>query len=258
MTDTNLFQKLYDLIDILKNEISSLSENLYKLDTETLRQKIDSDLEELSKLYSELDKNHLDKQKYSIYSPIQMRMRDIERMHGIGEIDFGSSSLVHSLGEQLVSIKIQMGQTYLGDLKLEIKKLEGKTSLSKNLNITDTKLPSEVEDAIRKANECYISGHYVQASVMLRKALDFAITKKLLQEGKRNEIYEDGLEKSLDQKIKLSLEFNLITNMDKADLADIKWYGNAGAHSKMQLAKEDIENMEKKLRKVIGQLNLKT
>ncbi|MDG7045934.1 MAG: DUF4145 domain-containing protein [Nitrososphaerota archaeon] len=122
-------------------------------------------------------------------------------------------------------------------------------------------LPLEVLDVLLKANDCYISGHYVQSTVMFRKALDFGIRLKLLQSGSKEEDLLDnqGNELTLARKIKLLRDKNLISQQTSKHLETIKWFGDLGAHGRMNVVLEDVkDNIEPKVRAFFMGLNLRT
>jgi Domain of unknown function (DUF4145) len=133
----------------------------------------------------------------------------------------------------------------------------------KNLPIMNKEvieLPDEVSYALAKANECYLSGHYEQSSVMFRKAIDFAIRLKLLQSGlNEKELFdEQGNELSLSAKIKLLRSHDLLTQKAAQNLDDIKWFGDLGAHSKTRLVIDDVrDRVEPKVRTFLTGLALK-
>lgn len=121
-------------------------------------------------------------------------------------------------------------------------------------------LPTEVYEVLQNANECYVSGHYEQSSVMFRKAIDFAIRLKLLQSGlgEADLMDKEGNELNLSKKIKLLHENDLVTQKTAKHIEDIKWYGDLGAHGKVRFVLEDIsDNVEPKVRAFLTGLNLK-
>lgn len=121
-------------------------------------------------------------------------------------------------------------------------------------------VPDDVSLCLQKANECYTNGHYEQSSVMLRKAVEFAIRIKLLQAGLTDKdlLDNEGNELSLSKKIALLRKQNLITNRTSKDLDTMKWFGDTAAHGQMKIVEEDIrENVEPKVRSFLVGLNLK-
>jgi len=119
-------------------------------------------------------------------------------------------------------------------------------------------LPKNVRICLTRANECYVSGHYEQASVMLRKAVEFASTIKLLQAKLGDKLFDDyGNELSLTGKIKMLRKHKLITQRTATDLDKIKWFGDIGAHRTMKIVQKDIQNnIEPKIRSFLAELNL--
>lgn len=134
---------------------------------------------------------------------------------------------------------------------------------TKDLPVIDEKViqvPPEVHEVLLKANECYLSGHYEQSSVMFRKAIDFAIRLRLLQsELKEGSLMDQqGNEITLSKKIALLRSHNLITQAASKNLDDPKWFGDLGAHSRTRFVLEDIrENLEPKVRAFLTGLALK-
>lgn len=121
-------------------------------------------------------------------------------------------------------------------------------------------LPPELHDVIKKANDSYLSGHFDQCNIMLRKAIEFAIRLKLLQSGiKDSEIMnEHGYEIPLAKKIKLLVENNLITSKTAKMLDEIKWYGDMSAHNNAKFVLEDIrDSVEPKIRTFLIGLQLR-
>ena len=121
-------------------------------------------------------------------------------------------------------------------------------------------VPDEVSLCLQKANECYTNGHFEQSSVMLRKAVEFAIRIKLLQAGLTDkDLYDsEGNEFSLSKRIALLRKQNLITGRTSKDLDMMKWFGDTAAHGQMKIVEEDIrENIEPKVRSFLVGLNLK-
>jgi len=133
----------------------------------------------------------------------------------------------------------------------------------KNLPVVDDLVPLLPEDVgicLAKANDCYISGHYSQTSVMFRKAVEFASRIKILQAGLDKKLLYDekGNELSLTGKIKVLRTNNLVTQRTAADLDKIKWFGDVGAHGTMKITRRDLEdNIEPKIRNFLVGLNLK-
>lgn len=149
-------------------------------------------------------------------------------------------------------------------LRLEIVEQWNLDEPVENLPILDQlkdEVPSDILLCLSKANECYNSGHYEQASVMFRKAADFAIRIKLLQSGlnEKDLVDAEGNDLSLSQKVTLLRKNQLITQRTSKDLEQIRWFGDIGAHSQMQIAQSDIRDViEPKVRSFLVGLNLKS
>ena len=122
-------------------------------------------------------------------------------------------------------------------------------------------IPSDVVTCIIDANECYISGHYNQCSVMLRKSIEVAIRIKILQLGLTTNplLDKSGNEIGLSSKIKLLTKKNIIAHKNISDIEQVKWFGDKGAHGTMRVAEQDMRNnIEPKIRSFLAGLNLKT
>lgn len=121
-------------------------------------------------------------------------------------------------------------------------------------------IPDDVSNCIRDANDCYMSGHYNQCSVMLRKSIEIAIKIKLQQSDiNANQLFDKaGNEISLSGKMKLLRKKKLITQRNASDLERVKWFGDIGAHSAMKITPQDIrDNVEPKVRSFLVGLSLK-
>lgn len=120
-------------------------------------------------------------------------------------------------------------------------------------------IPDDVSTCIRDANDCYMSGHYNQCSVMLRKGVEIAIKIKLQQSGiNLTQLFDKvGNELSLSGKMKLLRKKKLITQRNASDLEQVKWFGDVAAHSIMRIMPQDIDKVEPKVRSFLVGLNLK-
>lgn len=151
-----------------------------------------------------------------------------------------------SLNPKTIQVKIEI-HPYLGD--------------TKNLPLVNElkdKIPNEIYEELEDANACYTSGHFKQATVMLRKALDTAIMIKARQSGVQEKFYDaHGNEKTLSEKIKILLTEKLVTSRLASDIQTVKWYGDHGAHGKMKIIDADVSEIERKLRNFLSNLNLK-
>jgi hypothetical protein len=128
------------------------------------------------------------------------------------------------------------------------------------IGLLESEIPEEVIQFLKKADECYVSGHYVQCSVMLRKAVESSIRIKLLQSSLNQSdlLDSEGNEISLARKVELLRKNFLIPAKHSKDLENVKWFGDIGAHDQMEIVMEDIrDNVEPKLRSFLLALNLK-
>lgn len=134
-------------------------------------------------------------------------------------------------------------------------------SPKRSLQITNViTFPNDLYEDLINANDCFVSGHFRQSAIMLRKALESSLRLKLLQSGSEITLLEDknGNELSLSKKITILQNMRLITNRDAEDINIVKWFGDSGAHGKLSITENDIyEILEPKLRKFLLNLNLK-
>lgn len=129
------------------------------------------------------------------------------------------------------------------------------------IDLLEKEIPEEVMQFLIKADECYVSGHYVQCSIMMRKAVESSIRIKLLQSNlSPSDLFDtEGNELSLARKIEVLRKHFLIPAKHSKDLESVKWFGDIGAHDQMEIVMEDIrDNIEPKLRSFLLALNLKT
>lgn len=147
---------------------------------------------------------------------------------------------------------------------LEIREEWGKDTPPANLPIIDQMLndvPMDVASCIKDANDCYVSGHFNQCSVMLRKVVELAIKIKLQQSEINIDEMTDknGNDLPLSAKIKLLRKHRLITPRSVSDVNTIKWFGDTGVHGTMRVSHQDIkDNVEPKIRNFLVGLNLES
>ncbi len=79
----------------------------------------------------------------------------------------------------------------------------------------------EVAECLSEANCCFEAECYVACSVMMRKAVEVAVTKKFLQT--RNEL-------SLAKKLVYLVEIMPSIKPDAEGIGIVKWFGDKGAH----------------------------
>ena len=128
------------------------------------------------------------------------------------------------------------------------------------IELTKNKIPLELFNDLSDANDCYIHDHNRQAAIMFRKALETSIKLKIKQAGKSDSVLLDqnDNEQRLSDKLKMLVTESLISNGIKKDIEDtVKWFGDSGVHTKMDIVSDDIQlNIEPKFRKFIKELNL--
>lgn len=120
--------------------------------------------------------------------------------------------------------------------------------------------PRSVRFCLEQANECARHQLWVPASLMLRKALEIAVNLKLKQLGREGEIYDDNdEERSLSARLAVLERDVRAVRRDIRDILIIKWFGDRGAHSRMDLYENDIRAIvAPRLRALLTHLELQS
>ncbi len=121
-------------------------------------------------------------------------------------------------------------------------------------------LPSDVAECLQEANSCFEFKCFAACSVMVRKALEIAVTKKFLQTDKESRLYDkEGIEVSLAAKIERLIELIPRIRRDADDVRIVKWFGDKGAHDpRAPIFADDIrDNVAPKVRSFLTSLELK-
>jgi len=130
-----------------------------------------------------------------------------------------------------------------------------------SVELFKNKIPYIIFEDVKDANDCYLSGHNRQSAIMFRKALESSILVKVQQTDLPIEILynKQGDELKLSKKLDVMVTRKLITNNLKNDIEQtVKFFGDAGVHTKMTIISEDIRTIiEPKFRKFLESLNLK-
>jgi hypothetical protein len=120
-------------------------------------------------------------------------------------------------------------------------------------------MPGEVAECLREANRCFISESSYACSVMIRKAIEIAATKKLRQEGRESRLFDlDGHEVGLGKKLDLLPDVapGLARVMDEIKI--VKWLGDVSAHDpRTKITLTDLQNLAPLLRSFLSNLELK-
>ncbi len=121
------------------------------------------------------------------------------------------------------------------------------------------KQPTEIRICLEQADKCCANQLWIPTSLMLRKALDMAVNLKMKQLGKESELYDEQKnEKPLPVRLRLLASHFPSIKRDIDDLLTIKWFGDKGAHSKMELCENDIRSIvAPRLRAFLTDLELK-
>lgn len=115
------------------------------------------------------------------------------------------------------------------------------------------KLPQLVKRIIDEAYGCYVHGFYAASSIMLRKSLEAAIFIRLQMSGVENKLFDgDGNPFELKKRIEIARQEHFIPSSYCSDLRNVKWFGDAGAHSfKITLVRQDLPNVLNLMRLVL-------
>ncbi len=112
-----------------------------------------------------------------------------------------------------------------------------------------------VQRCLQEAEGCARAELWVAAAVMLRKALDLSVRDAMRALGREPELYADrGREKTLSERLQLLGQSKPAIQRQRGDLLDIKWFGDKGAHSAMEIVKDDIDRIVPKLRAFLTEL----
>lgn len=123
-----------------------------------------------------------------------------------------------------------------------------------------SKLPQPVHASLAEANGCYISGYHEACSVMLRKAIETAITIKFMQLGKESVLRDDqGNDIGLNRKLKLLPDHYGAIRREVKELDVVKWFGDRGAHDfKTNVSGDDLrDKVAPRIRAFMAHLNLR-
>lgn len=101
-------------------------------------------------------------------------------------------------------------------------------------------LPIELREQLLEAQGTYRHGHYRSCSVMMRGALEAAISIRFREAGKARALHG----KNLPQRIELAKKEGFITpSIAKRLNYLVKWIGDIGAHDyRVKIREEDVEN----------------
>ncbi len=120
-------------------------------------------------------------------------------------------------------------------------------------------MPSEVAACLKEANSCFASNAALACSVMLRKSIEVAVTKKFLQEGRDDRVYDaEGHEFGLGKKLDALSEVAPRPGKHIDEIERVKWLGDASAHgSKTQITPADLQAVVPLVSTFLAELELK-
>ena len=129
-----------------------------------------------------------------------------------------------------------------------IKKLKKKSSITHEDDIISTELikqlPRPLQSIVKEINGCFGNGYYGAGSVMCRKAIEASIHIRFAKESKEDNLKDNSGEFfRLPKKIELAKQEHFINFQHANELARIRWFGDAGAHSyKINIYTNDLKN----------------
>lgn len=120
-------------------------------------------------------------------------------------------------------------------------------------------LPEDVARCLREANSCHVSGNSHACSVMIRKAIEVAASKKLTQEGRGDRLYDkDGHEVGLGKKLDLLADVVPGVSRSLDEVKRLKWLGDVSAHDpRTEIKPSDMQNIGPLLQSFFMNLELK-
>ena len=120
-------------------------------------------------------------------------------------------------------------------------------------------MPDEVAECLREANRCFTSESSHACSVMIRKAIEVATTKKLRQEGQESRLYDvDGHEIGLGKKLDILPEVAPGVSRLMDQIKIVKWLGDVSAHDpRTRVRSSDLQNATPLVRSFLANLDLK-
>jgi len=133
--------------------------------------------------------------------------------------------LICVIGFFYIWIRLDIGLLIRGGFTMDVELLDS--------------LPPAVKERLEEAQGTYRHGHYRSCSVMLRGALETAISIRFKNAGKARTLKG----KNLPQRIELAKQEGFITPSIATRLNQlVKWIGDIGAHDyKVKIKKEDVE-----------------
>ncbi len=120
-------------------------------------------------------------------------------------------------------------------------------------------MPDEVALCLREANRCFTPESAHACSVMLRKAIEVAATKKLRQEGREDRLYDsDGHEIGLGKKLDLLPDIAPRVGRLIDEISIVKWLGDVSAHDpRTKITPTDLQSVAPLVRSFLVNLDLK-
>ncbi len=126
-------------------------------------------------------------------------------------------------------------------------------------DLSSYEFPKEVANCLRVANDCFSSQLYLPCSVMIRKAIEVAVTKKFFQTRKEGRMFDgERNEISLEKKLNLLVEINPKSRKDIEQIRLVKWLGDRAAHDPVfDVLAGDIKDNFPRVLSFLGNLQLK-
>jgi hypothetical protein len=117
-------------------------------------------------------------------------------------------------------------------------------------------LPDDIKACLDEANRCFKINCNYACSMMLRKSIEVAASKKLRQMNKElyDGRYEIGLEKKLD--VLGDLMPKIMKYVEEIKI--VKWFGDIGAHDpRTPITADELQNVVPKLKAFLANLELR-
>jgi hypothetical protein len=119
-------------------------------------------------------------------------------------------------------------------------------------------LPSDISECLDEANRCFASNCYHACSMMLRKSIEVAASKKIRQMNKEERLYDGRYEIGLEKKLDILTE--LMTKIRKYidEIKIVKWFGDIGAHDpRTPITANELQLVAPKIKAFLANLELR-
>jgi hypothetical protein len=119
-------------------------------------------------------------------------------------------------------------------------------------------LPGDIAACLDEGNRCFVANCNYAAAIMLRKSIEVASFKKLLQLNKRDRLYDGKYEIGLDKKLDVLTEVYPKIGRYVDEIKLVKWFGDVGAHdSRTPIEPSELQIVAPKLKAFLVNLDLK-